>query len=282
MRTLTIAETAIPGLAYAGWVLEDLNGWNATSNVKTDTREKPRAHGAFRPRRVLRTALSFDGRATFYGSSVQEVRAAVEALTASVVEDVVPVTVDDDDEGAWTRHCRVLVTPEDDHGEPQVTVAFEFVAYDPMRYGVPVSAETGLPVEGGGFRWPIGGVGVPFIKWGPRGNPGTVVLTNTGTVVAYPMFEVYNGRLGGGFELIEVETSRRLRFEREVLDGQSIYLDAKARRANVEGLSDVTTALTVAQWPSIPPGASRTYRITSLGAFAGSPKLRGTIAPSKS
>ena len=58
-----------------------------------------------------------------------------------------------------------------------------------------------------------------------------------------------------------------------MLAGTQIRLDSRTGRANIDGQSDVTGFLTVAEWPEIPAGEIRRYQFLSLGSSSGTPTL---------
>ena len=272
---VTLAGIDLSQTAMSGWVIRSLPEWWDLPESKAPVTPRPAASGVFPSTNRTRDALRPTLVLRWKGGSAAEASIARRELRAFARQDV-PLTVDDGT-GPLTRTVqvwRVSVSPDFDWWHMPVSV--DLLARDPAAYGPEVCRSSGLPVAGSGIQWPLGpdgtGTAGGFIDWGSAGSPGQVEVENPGSDTAYPTLTV-SGVLDTGFQVIEVETGRRLRFDRPVLAGSQIRLDSRTGRASINGQSDVTSFLTVAEWPEIPAGATRRYQFLSLGASSGSPQL---------
>jgi hypothetical protein len=151
--------------------------------------------------------------------------------------------------------------------------SLDIVAVDPFRYGDADQVTTGLPTPGTGHTWPM----VWPISWGTPGNPGRLTLTNPGTAVAWPIFQIQGG-VQDGFELEEVGTGRVIRFDQTVLVGSTVELNPRVGTVFVDGVSR-STFLTRRDWFSIPPGGTTQVQFRALGEPFGDPLLVGLVSP---
>jgi hypothetical protein len=152
--------------------------------------------------------------------------------------------------------------------------AVEWWCPDPVRYGpgrVRVDAPGGRP---GRARVPPRSP----LDFGPLATLGRLTLTNPGSAPSYPRFTV-TGPLVGGFELVEVNSGRRLRLERDVPDGSTVVIDAKAGSVSYDGQGGYEGYLTARQWWPIPPMGSAVVLFTALGAPDPSALLTVQYAP---
>jgi len=153
--------------------------------------------------------------------------------------------------------------------------SFDVVAPDPRKYGPEVSVSSGLPTSGTGLTYPI----TYPISYGTPGDPGRVTVENPGTVETFSTFEV-SGGLTGGFELKDISSGRRLRLERDVPLGSSVFLNARTGRAYLDvPANDVTGFLTVREWWSVPAGVSQDVQFSALGVVSGVPTLTARTKP---
>lgn len=144
---------------------------------------------------------------------------------------------------------------------------------DPLRYGDPVTASTGLPTAGGGLAYPLA---YP-LAYGTTGAPGRVTLVNPGTADAPILFDV-TGPLDAGFEVSAIETGQRLTYPVPVPAGQVIELDTAAGTVLVEGTASRRGNLSNADWMLVPKGGTLTLQFTSLGgASSGAALLAATV-----
>jgi hypothetical protein len=166
----------------------------------------------------------------------------------------------------------------DDHGQLHFTFAVDMLAVDPRRYtlgpdgdgssGVEV-VSTGLPSAGTGLVYPI----TYPLDYGTPGNIGRITVHNTGTAMSFSILEVTGG-LSGGFELQEVSSGNRLRFERAVPVGSTVTLNPRTGTVTIDGpTNDVSGFLTRREWWGVPPGAVQEIQFNAIGTPTGTPTL---------
>jgi hypothetical protein len=280
----TLAGIDFPGRAPLvggrehGWSLrpEPLVGWRSMAS-KGRAEDRPDGHGSFAPSRVDLASLAITLPVIFKGDSAVEVRAAYGELLAAIASGPShPLTVDDD-VFVGSRQVEVQrVSPLPYTEAISAIVTIEAVAHDPLLYGPDVLVSTGPPTPGSGMTWPL----TWPLDWGTPGDPGRLVVDNTeGTAETIPTrLRVAGGALELGFQVVEVETGRRLRYEWPVAAADFVDLLPRAGRVRINGTSDVPDFLTIAQWPFVPAGESRTYAFEPLGATSGSPTLQALYA----
>lgn len=263
------------------WDIASLSEWWGLPGSRSDVTLRPSGDGAFTPSRTLRDVVRPSARLSIKKDAAVDAAVALSQLKSTVAVGLVPLSVDDGS-GLTTRMVEVQgveVSPGFEWWNLPVVV--DMVAFDPHRYGPELCSSTGPSVPGSGAVWPAGpdgsGTAGGYVNWGSAGVPGRVQVSNVGSATAYPRLSVTG--LVGSFEVTEVESGRRLRFMRPVLDGSTVVLDGRTRRAVVDGQSDVSSFLTVAEWPSVPAGATRTYFFEPVDGWSGSPTLQVCVAP---
>jgi hypothetical protein len=100
------------------------------------------------------------------------------------------------------------------------------------------------------------------ISFGAPPATGSAVFTNTGTAPTEPVHTI-TGPLKAGFQVVHVETGRRLRYEAPVVD--PVVLDSREGTATSGG-QDRTGLLTADDFFTIDPGATATFQWSSLGS----------------
>jgi hypothetical protein len=144
------------------------------------------------------------------------------------------------------------------YGAGLVPFALQWRCPDPKRYGATVTTSTGLPTAGTGLAYPL----TYPLTYGTLGNPGQLVLTNSGTADSPIRFDV-TGPLPSGFELSA--GGRRLLYPVAVPAGQVVTIDTAAGTVVVEGTANRRAELVVADWLTVPAGSALTVQFTSLG-----------------
>lgn len=280
--SVTLGDVTFLNDSTSGWGVEQLQGWWDLPDAKSEIVQRPAADGVFGSTDVTRDALRPSLRLKWKGASIEDAARELGALRRLSRPATVPLTVDDGT-GPLTRHVQVRAVQVSTRFEWwNLPVFVDMLARDPLAYGTEVCQSTGLPVAGSGLQFPLGpdgsGTAGGFADWGTTGTTGQVLVENPGSAVAYPTFTV-TGRLDAGFEVVEVESGARVRFERVVDDGSTVSFDARSGRAQVDGQSDVTGSLTVAEVFMVPSYGSRTYQFLALGGASGAPQLRVCVAP---
>ncbi|WP_323512705.1 hypothetical protein [Subtercola sp. RTI3] len=151
---------------------------------------------------------------------------------------------------------------------PYFTFAFDVVAPDPLKYSARMLLSTGLPVPGGGLRWPLRWP----LRFGLGNSSGRVKVLNVGTADSRNIMTVTGGGSTDGFQLIAVGTGQTLTLERAVPDGSTVTFNSRTGRVYLDG-SDITRFLTDDDWFVAPAGGSLTVQFLALGEVTGIPIL---------
>lgn len=128
---------------------------------------------------------------------------------------------------------------------------------------LPTSSGTGLDwATGGGLDWATGG----GLDWGSVDSNGTLVVDNTdGTAPTEPLLTLHGSLSDGVVEW--VETGRRIAYGQTLGAFDTLLIDNNpfSRRVLLNGTADRFSALTAAEWFSIPAGESATLRLSGSG-----------------
>lgn len=265
--------------AVSGHTLADIQGWyrGAPSRRGSSIRPRPQNDGAFGAARTFRDGRVITVEAAYIGTSIADVyeeRDRVEAMCADGRPAEFTVV---DELGTRSVTAELLTEPMPDEGlfSPFFKYSFDVFAPDPRKYGPAQVVSTGLPTSGTGITYPI----TYPIDWGTPGDPGRVTVSNAGKQETWSLFEVAGG-LGSGFELKEISSGRRLRLDRVVPLGSSVFVNPRTGRAYLDVPdNDVTGFLTVREWWSVPPGVSQEIQFSTWGTRSGVPTLTASTRP---
>lgn len=241
----------------------NLTGWDDLPPARLDDNPRPNAHGSFDapvwsgPRTVTLEGYCIDP---------ADRSMLLTALTASaaIAGDADPgslaVTFADRTLTAAARMTRSATTLKN-WGVGHFGWAVEWWCPDPLRYGPAAAGSTPPADDPGGLVFPLGSP----LDFGPLATLGRVNLVNPGSAASYPRFTI-TGPLVGGFELVEVNSGRRIRLERDVPDGSTVVIDARAGSVSYDGQGGYEGYLTARQWWGIPPAGTADLLFTALGA----------------
>jgi hypothetical protein len=283
MATLTIGDVVLhAGLAGLSQFYLDkggLKGWDDVPNSKSEVRERPQADGAFGIEVDWRESLMFSAEGWYSGADRLDARAARRALRGSLsLGKSVQVALDDAD-GRFRRYASIRgVSIPDSGASPVFTFAIDMVATDPRMYGDDIVQITGVPVSGGGLKWPLGSTPSKFWDWGANGSSGRVTVTNPGEAETFPQIEI-SGGLGGGFIVTDQTASRSIRFDRVIPLGSTVVVNQRTGRVQIDGQSDVSGFLTTRDFFSIGPAESHVLQFSPLGAVTGTPQMTVRTPP---
>jgi hypothetical protein len=271
-------DAILLGLELDGvrWKYTNLTGWGMGGAVETNFTARPGRHGMhdgpmYRRERVI----------TVEGLLRAPTRAlakqAERALAACLADGSMGTFgVDDPDLGWEQAQVKLSAPPQSDGSAAGVGVIawqLQFTAPDHRKYGQAVTVSTPLPGGGSGIAFPVA---FP-ISFGAPPETGSAVFTNTGTAPTEPVHTI-TGPLEAGFQVVHVETGRRLRYEAPVVD--PVVLDSREGTATSGG-QDRTGLLTADDFFTIDPGATATFQWSSLGSeTAADPALMAvSVAP---
>ena len=270
----------MPGLG--AFTFRTLEGWEGLPDARRDDVPRPAAHGSFsspvysapRTVRVTGRCGASDERDTLL-ATLGSVFVFGDSRTRPLVITHAGRTLTAD-----AMLTRFAPTPEV-WGAGSFGWAAEWVATDPLRYGDPVALSTGFATPGGGLRTPLfsdGTVGVGRLDFGAPGSSGRLLLSNPGSAAASPQYTVSGPVPTEGFDIVCVDTGERMTFESGISAGSLVVLDSATGRVLLNGDSDRSGYLTVAQWFKIPAGGSRTVAFLSRGATTAA-TMTATVRP---
>lgn len=257
--------------------IADLQGWYSGAPKRVIAEDRPNSDGAFdvikdyRSARVItQTGLMSE---VSTDSAITGVWRSFAGLQADGAPSVFTVT-----DAAGPLSCTVSVSVADitPMVDGDASYVLQMVARDPIKYGPDITYTTGLSVAGGGLEFPLfsGGAG-GALDYGANGDLGRVDITNAGTADSWPTFLV-SGELTAGFYIQNLDTGSLLRYDRIVSAGSTVSLNSRTGEVLVNGVSDGSTYLTIANWFSIPAGSSQTVRFNEISGSSGTPMMTVT------
>ncbi|WP_407316626.1 hypothetical protein UQW22_09860 [Isoptericola halotolerans] len=273
-----------PGTPY-GWRLR--NGFKSLPPVRVQDEARPWAHGTWDAPDWAdgRTfTLSWKVRATdsmSYG-------AALDALERVMVPGrVVTLWVRLPRQGLLRWHVKVrrFEIPVDAVFDVDLVTdaACQLYAADPVGYGPGQSASTGFgDSSGSGLQFDLFTDGedmvTGFLEFGQPASSGRLSLSNPGTAETWPVYEVSGPTANEGFEIVDVPTGRRIRFEGYVPFGSTLTIDTGDGSVLLDDVADRSGLLTLREWSPIPAGGSTEVQFLTLGSPTPA-TLRAVYAP---
>ena len=156
-----------------------------------------------------------------------------------------------------------------------IASALQFYAPDPLKYGPPQNASTGLPTAGGGLTYPLN---YP-LDYGSAGNPGQAAAQNIGTADVSPVFTVSGPIDSLGFQITSLEDGITLQFNGALGASDQVTIDTRTGAVVLNGTNDRRGLLSYSLWPKIPAGTTRTFAFTALGAYQAAASLLVAWSP---
>ena len=265
--------------ATTGFTISEWSGWWDGAGIRVPVNERPQADGAFGSSNNYRSARTVTVEGSWVGSDLESAYAALRQLRAMQPRGV-PSTFRVSEPFETTSAVVALagVRGPNQLAHPFFKFVFDVVAYDPLRYGDPVTSSTGIPVSGGGLLWPLGTTALEYWDWGDDGASGRISVTNVGTADVWPSITVTGG-LAGGFVATNVSTGQSIRFVRPIPDGSSVSINQRTGSASIDGQSDVGGFITERGFFAIPAGATHQVQFAGLGAVTGTPQFTVALSP---
>lgn len=246
--------------------LQDLELYFSPPPARTKISDIPLGDGAFNPGRTYRGGKKMTLTGFAYG--VDELMAEelawerIAALSPRGYPMMMTVTT-----ARGVRKMRVWL----DNGQPLVlpftptSARFRvpLFAPDPRKYG-PEATGTVLPTGDAidGLVFPLFAPG--WLDLGAFSPTGLFYLTNTGKADSWPKFKV-RGTLNSGFSITSGAST--ITYGASVPLGTEVALSPYiGGRASI-GASDVTSNLTVSEWPLVEPGKTRAFAFNPLGSY---------------
>jgi hypothetical protein len=271
--TIVSIDGLLFGLEIDGvaWIFEDLKGWTMGGGVETNFTPRPGRHGmhdgpAYRRQRVI----SISGACVADSAALAE--QANDALSSLLADGSMGTFTVQNSRRVLSARVRLSDEPLDEWlgDDTAFRWSLQFTAPDYRKYGELVPVPTALPGGGSGLSWPIGS----FFDFGAPPQTGSVVFTNTGTAPTEPTVTI-TGPLESGFQVVQVETGRRLRYEAPV--SGELVLDNAEGTATAGG-QDRTGLLTADDFFTVEPGATSTFQWSSLGSETSADPALMTVA----
>ncbi len=253
--TLSGAEEPDSGLIWS-----NLEGWWGLPDARGDGDPIPGGHGRFRRSAIFRASRVITLTGHIYATDPLELVAVRDRLEAALAAGSGAMRVGTP-AGIWERWVEIdTLKIEPDRGRRWTQFTVDMIAPDPRRYGPwQTLGPVGLPVREGGLTFPR-----PFPwSFGAVAGGGALIVSNTGTISANPVFRV----TGGGMSRLlvtDLTTGDRLLLDRPVPVGAEVRFDCAARRAWADG-QEVTRWLLHRQWVEIPAGETHEFRFEASG-----------------
>jgi len=281
-----VSRIDVGGLRFEGlWQEEtvgvvyfsDLTDWYSGAKSKTETREIPESDGAWEQARDWRGSLPISVKGWYRAPTEFDLFEMIARMRGALVpRTLVDMTVTDALRPSSRRVSVRNLWIKEDLESKSFDFELDVTANDPTLFGPEDVVTTTLPTFGGGLPFPIE---YP-LDLGTAGDPGTLEVVNPGPTDAFTQFEVYGGGMVGGFEILNMETGRRLRCERSLSSGHTAYFASRTAAAYLDDpANDISAYLTVREWWVAPPQSSQTIRFDALGTTSGTPRLRARTRP---
>lgn len=262
-------------LEGVAWVFEELDGWLLGGGVDASFDARPSTHGNF-DAQVYRRARILTIKGACVADSPALAEDACDTLASLLADGRMGTFSVQNSRRTLSCSVRLSDTPL---SEPLSANAFrwslQFTAPDRRRYGEQFSQSTTLP---GGV---IDGLDYALdypLDYGDPGASGRVSFTNTGNASTEPVLTIH-APLAAGFEVAQLETGRRLRYEHPVT--QPLIIDNAAGTARVDG-QPRERFLTVREWFTVGPKQTSTFQFTSLAgesALSSSASMVLSVSP---
>jgi hypothetical protein len=261
-----------PDPGFNGLGFRTIDHWDDNTDSKAELEERSQGHGAFGQGTIDRTARVMAMTAFVVADDFRQAQRIRQELAAVFARDRILMRVTDDFSSSW-RWVTILRSTLPKVSTAAFSYSIDILAVDPFRYEDADPVTTGLPTAGTGHLWPM----VWPFNWGTPGASGRLTLSNVGTALAWPSFEVLGG-IQNGFELEEVGTGRIIRYDQTLLIGSKAAIEPRIGTVMVDGVSR-STFLTRRDWFSVPPGGTVQVQFRALGDPFGTPQLIGMLPP---
>jgi hypothetical protein len=235
-----------------------LEGWLDMAEVRVRDQERPGRHGLFQGtmllgKRVITLTYLIKGvPQEEFGAVVDRLR-AITAPGEQTVEEPLIVRLDGQ---VWLTNARCVRRTVDVgryYATGHTTGAIQWHATDPRLYSVAEQeTATGLPTR------PTDGLPFPLVfplTFGATGRGGELFATNTGSMPAWPVWEITGPVVGPA--ITNLDTGQRLVFDPAftIQTGQKLVVDTDARTVLLNDVNRNDRLLT-RDWFPVPAGGS--------------------------
>lgn len=260
--------------------IDSLAGWEELPSTRFEDVQRPNAHGAFdsvvyasaRTVAISGWCFELDARDAILEALRRQVglQAGLAPLSVTVAGRTLT------SQARVTKAGAILTRGE--WGIGRFGWQVEWRCPDPLRYSESVPASCGFPGSSGGLTFPLfapDGV----LDFGVLADPGSVTVRNEGTADAPVRLRVDGPTPPEGFDLVDVDTGRRLRYIDAIPAGSWVDLDSATGTVTINGQADRSGFLSIAQWWQVPAGGSSTVAFVPLGASNTQARLTASVAP---
>lgn len=263
------------------WKLKSILGWYDGPQPRPNWIDRPQGNGFFNPGKVYRSgrAITVNGFITSPDAATAEGIDWAAVAAVDTAGEGVDLTVEDES-GIKSCHVWLASSPTFEQiTDNRTAFSIQFMAHDPVKYGMPQPYLAGLPTEGGGLEYELGAGLGGALYYGSNGYLGRAEIHNSGTAESYATLRV-DGDLPMGFDLNIIETGDHLTYNRAIAPGDWILIDNRTGRVTINGQSDVTTYMSQIDFFTIPAKTVRTVQFKSLGGTPlGTPTLTAMFSP---
>lgn len=251
------------------YLITSETGWSSSPPVRTTSVDRTGAHGAY-PALVWSGARIIDLTGKAVATNWEARRRAEHRLAALASDPARLVELRCTEE---TGDLTAMVARSDqtqvaiDPGGYSLSFALALRAPDPRKYGDPLSADGGLPLETSGLDFETGG-GLDLetkggVDFGAAVGLGRAVTVNPGTADTAPVLRL-DGPLTAPIVITRIDTGATLAYLNSIAAGQFVTIDIAARTVLLGGMTQRRHRAIVPDWDAltIPPGARAEFALT--------------------
>lgn len=247
------------------WKFISIEGWHDGASVFVE-QEQRIGHGQFaQPGRRGGKTLTIKG----------ELRAPDRNLIAAAIDQIEALLADgqfgvfefiDRTQGSRWTMVQLLGAPTIDwSGGPVAFYQLQLLGPGPYKFGETGTASTGFATvpEGVGLVFPLFPSGA--LDFGAIGDVGQASVANVGTAAASLKFTISGPAPSGGFIITDTTTGKRIQYLGTLPAGSSLVINGANGSVFIDGTADRLGDTVVDEWPTIPPGQTRTFLFEPIG-----------------
>ncbi|RLV54843.1 hypothetical protein D9V41_14735 [Aeromicrobium phragmitis] len=250
------------------WRFRTIKGWRPGTAMRVRQVARENAHGSY-AQRGYRDGRMITIRGDIIGHTPAQVSDALDHLSALLADGGFG-EFRFDDARSDNKTATVQLFALDDgewNNTPICSYQMQLWAPGPYRYGETSTATTRFPSipDGVGLIYPLyspNGV----LDYGNTANisDGLATVTNAGNAPSTPVFEVTGPTPASGFVIVDTDTGDWVRFLSAVPPGAVLRINSADGSALINDVADRSGDLLVDRWPTIEPGATKTFSFQPL------------------
>jgi len=236
---------------HVEWWITGVNGWTGSPPLRLELAPRPQRDGTFdAPSFRAARVVTLDGIAI---ATDRESTERAKDRLAAVLADGSRLAVLTVQELLVTRMLRVRLSADTKIAEQtpfSFTWSLQLSAPDPVRYSSEEHVDScGLSVPGEGITFPV-----TFPLQFGESSGGTLVLTNNGTMVTWPVWTVTGPCVDPVIR--NAATGESLRFAVTLFAGDALVVDVGARTIHLNRVSRRQALLPGSTWFGLPPDST--------------------------